>query len=166
MRFNKIIKYFFGVIFLFISLYNYTNYLDFYNSLNEPQKIKYLFVSKKINIGGRGNSYEMIINYKNKLKTISLTSKEYTLIDIKNYPILYEGKRTGYIFSKWVVKKSLRISILFFLMFVVAVSPWNKVLYCLSTIWPLDLHRQKKVQISEKSPTSPRFSDSGNEDSQ
>ncbi len=123
---NKI-KYLLGIIFLCIGIYNFRNYRNFKNSLAPNAEIIYKIINKKVNNGGRGDSYEMKIEYNNKEYSISLTSKEFVLIDSKIYPTLYESKNTGKIFSKWIIKKSGRISILFIILFFVAVLPWRSV---------------------------------------
>jgi len=70
----------------------------------------------------------MYFDYKSKEHTISLTSKEFELIDDKIYPTLYVSERTGKIFSMWTIKQSFRITIIFFILSIIAIFPWSKIL--------------------------------------
>ena len=123
---TKAVKFTLGIIFFSISVKFFTNYVDFISSISESKPIVYSFVEKKINRGGRGESYDMIIEYNNGERTISITSKEYDLIEKGDFPKLFYSKNTDSIFSKWSIKLSLRVSILFLLLSIVAILPWNK----------------------------------------
>lgn len=123
---TKAVKYIFGVLFLSVSIYSLMNYIDFRNALTKSKPIVYSFIEKRVNKGGRGESYDMIIKFKNKERTISITSKEFELIENGKYPELFYSNDTDSIFSKWSIKLSLRITILFLLLSIVAILPWNK----------------------------------------
>lgn len=111
-----------SVMFIGVSINYLKNYIDFKSAISENKPIPYTIIDKKINKGGRGVSYDMIIEYKNSRQTISITSKDYDWIQSGKYPELYYSKRSGLIFSKWEVKKAFRVALLFFILFVVVVA--------------------------------------------
>lgn len=102
--------------------------MDYKNSINPNAQIIYSFVSKKIKIGGRGDYYQMKIKYKENEHLIDLTSREFELIDSKSYPILYESKNTGKLFSNWVMRRTLRIIIIFSSLSIIAIFPWRLII--------------------------------------
>lgn len=102
---SKLIKYIFGLLFG-ISIYSLTNYIDSRHAISEGQPILYTIAEKRINKGGRGESYELIIKFQNKEHTISITSKEFDLIEDGRHPELYFSKYTGTIYSKWTITLS------------------------------------------------------------
>jgi hypothetical protein len=123
---TKAVKFVLGIIFFSISVKFFMDYIDFNSSISESKPIVYSFVEKRINRGGRGESYDMIIEYKNRERTISINSKEYDLIEKGDFPKLFYSKNTDSIFSKWSIKLSFRITILFLLLSIVSIVPWNK----------------------------------------
>ena len=54
---TKAVKYIFGVLFLSVSIYSLMNYIDFRNALTKSKPIVYSFIEKRVNKGGRGESY-------------------------------------------------------------------------------------------------------------
>jgi hypothetical protein len=121
---RNVIKISLGLLFIIISIYFLKNYMEF-NSFSNNKPISYLFLDKRINKGGRGESYEMDFKYNNHVESISITSKEYDLIEEKQYPELYYSDYSGSIYSEWEKKKALRIALLFFILFICSVFPWN-----------------------------------------
>ena len=118
MNYNKIFKIILSFIFLVISLFNFKNYIDYKNEKIENKKIiSYEFVNKKDNKSGRGSSYDMVVKYKDKLHTISITSNEYDMIDNGKLPKLYYLENSKELFSDWTIKLKLRITVLFFSLF-------------------------------------------------
>lgn len=122
---GKVIRIVLSTLYISICLYNLKDYLEFNRSVSDSKPIPYLFIDKKINKGARGESYDMVYKHNDQEKTISITSDEYELIEKKVYPELYLSIKTGKVFSKWVLKKSLRITLLFFMLFLVTVFPWS-----------------------------------------
>lgn len=125
---SKILKYIFSVLFLCVTIYSLFNYIHFRNALSEFKPIVYSYIEKRVNRGGRGESYDMIIEYKNKKRTISITSQDFDLIENGIYPELYYSQDIDSVFSKWSVKVSLRVAILFLLLSIMSIIPWNKVI--------------------------------------
>jgi lipoprotein signal peptidase len=123
---TKIVKFVLGVIFLGISVNFFKDYIAFKSAISESKPIVYSFIERRINKGGRGETYEMDYQYKYQKGTVNITSQEYDLIANAKYPSLYYSKNTGLIFSKWEEKKAFRITILFLVLFIVAIFPWNK----------------------------------------
>lgn len=123
---SKAVKFVLGIIFFSISVKYFTNYVDFNSSISESKPIVYSFVEKRINRGGRGETYEMDYQYNLKRGTVNITSEEYDMITSGKYPQLYYSKSTGLVFSNWEIKKAFRITILFLLLSIVAILPWNK----------------------------------------
>lgn len=123
---TKAVKFVLGIIFFSISVKFFTNYVDFNSSISESKPIVYSFVEKRINRGGRGETYEMDYQYNLKRGTVNITSEEYDMITSGKYPQLYYSKSTGLIFSNWEIKKAFRITVLFLLLSIVAILPWNK----------------------------------------
>ena len=123
---SKAVKFVLGIIFFSISVKFFTNYVDFNSSISESKPIVYSFVEKRINRGGRGETYEMDYQYNLKRGTVNITSEEYDMITSGKYPQLYYSKSTGLVFSNWEIKKAFRITILFLLLSIVAILPWNK----------------------------------------
>jgi hypothetical protein len=121
---SSIVKLVLSVVYVGIALTYFMKYLDFSSSVDTNKPLSYVYVDKRIKKGGRGESYEMDYSYKNQTETISITSKEYDLISAQQYPDLYYSK-AGVVFSAWEIKKSLRITVLFFGLFVVTITPWN-----------------------------------------
>jgi hypothetical protein len=121
---TSIIKIVLGLIFISISIIFFKNYIEF-NSSNKYKPISYLFIDRRINKGGRGESYEMDFKYNNQLKTISITSKEYDLIEMQQYPELYYSEVSDSIYSDWEKKKALRVAILFLILFLTSIFPWK-----------------------------------------
>jgi hypothetical protein len=121
----NVIKIFLGVLFLSNSFFNYLHYLDYKSSITNNKPISYTFIENKIHEGGRGKYYDMVIKYNNNESVINITSKELDLIELGKYPELYFSKNSGIIFSKWEIKKAIRITILFFLLSIIALIPWN-----------------------------------------
>ncbi|MBT1708765.1 hypothetical protein KK062_11045 [Fulvivirgaceae bacterium PWU5] len=120
---SSIAKLVLGVLYLgFVGTY-FIQYLDFSGSIDGNKPISYVYVDRKIK-GGRSNYYEMTFSYNNQEQTISISRKEYDLISKQQYPDLYLSK-SGAVFSKWEIRKSSRIAIGFFVLFVVAVTPWS-----------------------------------------
>lgn len=122
---SKIVKLILSVLYFSISISYFKDYIDFKSAISESKSISYLFIDKKINKGGRGESYDMIIEYKNKRQIISITSKEFYLIENGKYPQLYYSNNSGLFFSRWNIKMALRITILFLLLSIIAIFPWN-----------------------------------------
>ena len=85
---TKVVKYVFGVLFFCVSIYSLRSYIDCKSTVSESKPIVYFLVETRINKGGRGKSYDMIIKYQNREKTISITSKEFELIENGKYPEL------------------------------------------------------------------------------
>lgn len=122
----KIIKFVLGVIFLGISVNFYKDYLVFKSAISESKPIVYSFIERRINKGGRGETYEMDYQYKYRKGTVNITSQEYDLITNAKYPSLYYSINTDLIFSKWEKERALRIAILFLVLFIFAIFPWSK----------------------------------------
>lgn len=120
------VQYFFGVMFLGISIYSFTNYIGFRYVISESKPILYSLINNRINKGGRGESYDLTIKYQNKEYVINITSKESDLIENGVYPEIYFSTYTNSVFSKWTITLSLRLTILFFILAFVAVLPWFK----------------------------------------
>lgn len=120
---STIIRAVLAVIYIGIAGYFFMRYWDYRTAGSTP--IAYTYAGKKINKGGRGESYDMFYTYKGKEGTISLTSKEYYGIDEQQYPELYYSERSGSVFSCWEIKMSLRIVLLFCGLLIVTVFPWS-----------------------------------------
>ncbi|MEN2413174.1 hypothetical protein [Flavobacterium mesophilum] len=125
MKKEKLLKVVLGLLFFSISFIAFENYLHFKSSLVNNKPLAYLFIDKRINKGGRGESYEMDFLYKKQMHSISITGNEYDLIEKGQYPDLYLTKNKDDIFSKWSLKMSFRIALLFFLLFVLTVLPYS-----------------------------------------
>lgn len=121
---KRLLKFILGLLFISISIISFRNYLDFKSSLINNKPLSYLFIEERINTGGRGESYEMDFLYNNNKYSISITSTEYDLIQEGKYPNLYFSKNSNKFFSKWEIKKSFRISILFFSLFIFTIIPY------------------------------------------
>jgi hypothetical protein len=117
-----------GLFFISISLYFFNDYLEFKSSIVNNKPLTYSFIEKRINRGGRGESYEMDYLYNNQRRSILITSAEYELIEESKYPDLYFSKSSGNIFSKWQIKKSYRIAILFFFLFIATIMPYSRII--------------------------------------
>lgn len=122
----KIVKFILGLIFFSIFINYLGDYIDFKTAMFESTPISYSYIDKRINRGGRGETYEMDYQYNNIKGTLSITSKEYDLIEDAEYPELFYSKRSRLIFSKWEMKKAFRITILFLALFIIAIFPWNR----------------------------------------
>ncbi len=127
---NKInvFKVFMGLVFLGISFKFFRDYIDFKHSISNTPPISYHFINKRENIGGRGNSYDMTIEYQKKQHTLSITSKEYRLIEKGIFPKLFCSNTSKIVFSNWTIRMSLRISIMCLFFFIVAVFPWFRLI--------------------------------------
>lgn len=102
------------------------NYLDYSSNLSSRNIILYTIEDKIINNGGRGRSYVMIIRHGTNISKVSITSKEFVLIDEGELPVLYMTKGTEKIFSQSIIKRNIRISILFFIFSIVMLFiPWK-----------------------------------------
>jgi hypothetical protein len=123
---EQIIQYLMGLIFLVVSVSSLINYIGFRHAISESKTIEYSILEKRINKGGRGESFDLIIKFQNREQTISITSKEFDMIENGEYPELYFSKYTNSIFSKWSITRSLRLTILFFILSIFAVLPWSK----------------------------------------
>ncbi|MFW0739391.1 hypothetical protein [Flavobacterium sp. T12S277] len=128
MKKKRLLKFILGLLFISISIISFYNYLEFKSSFINNKSLSYSFVEKRINRGGRGESYEMDFLYNNKKHSISITSNEYNLIEEGKYPDLYFSERSGNFFSKWEAKKSFRISLLFFSLFIFTIIPYTYII--------------------------------------
>jgi hypothetical protein len=55
-------------------------------------------------------------------------NQDFDLIENGIYPELYYSQDIDSVFSKWSVKVSLRVAILFLLLSIMSIIPWNKVI--------------------------------------
>jgi hypothetical protein len=121
-----ILKLVFGLMFSIIIIINLKDYIEYKSVMTESNPISYIYTDKRINKGGRGDSYEMDYKYFNIKGTVYITSKEFFLIEKGIFPELFYSKKNGLIFSRWEIKKSIRITVLFLVFFIVVVFPWSR----------------------------------------
>lgn len=114
-----------GVLFIGISANSFCNYLDYKSSIVSSKPISYVFLESRINKGGRGETYEMDFLYKKKKSSILITSSEFNLAYKGKYPVLYVSKKSGDFFSRWSIKRSFRITVLFFIFFILTAVPYS-----------------------------------------
>ncbi len=126
MKNYNIAKLILGVIFFSISIIHFINYNNYRRSLKKREPISYSYVDRKINTGGRGESYEMTITYDKKKYKINLTSKEYYEINDEMFPILYYSKGNNLVFSEWEMKRAYRIFLVFIIMFLITIIPFSR----------------------------------------
>lgn len=122
---ETILKTIFGLLFISLSIYFFRDYFDFKSEIVNNKLISYSFIEKKINKGGRGESYDMIFFYNRQKHSISITSTEYYLIEEGKFPKLYLSKKSNSIFSVWSIKRSLRLGILFLSLSIISVFPYS-----------------------------------------
>lgn len=126
MKSKLMLKIIFVVLFGIIAGYNLEVYIDHRNIVQSSQPIDYIFAGKKIKKGGRGVSYEMKVFYKDREYKLNITSKTFEEIGTKKFPVLYYSEQKDTVFSLWEIKKSLRVTILFFAGFILLVLPIHK----------------------------------------
>lgn len=119
----QILKIVFRILFLSIATISLWFYLDYKQAIDTQFSIEYKFIEKKANKGGRGTHYEMKVYYANKYYNISLTKQEYTNIDNNQFPTLYFSEKNKDIFSNWELRLTLRITLLFFGLFLISWFP-------------------------------------------
>lgn len=124
----RLLKFIFGLLFAVISIMSFCNYFDFKSSMVSNEPVSYLFIEKRINRGGRGEAYEMDFLYNRRKYSIFITGNEYSLIEKGKYPILYISKESGNFFSVWSIKRSFRISMLFFMLLIFTLIPYDFIL--------------------------------------
>ncbi len=124
-----VVKFFLGALFLSVSIYSFMKYFEFRNAFLEGKPIVYSLIEKRINKGSRGgDSYKIVVEYNKSEQTVTVTSQDFDLIDKGKYPELYYSQYSDSVFSKWSVKVSLRVAILFLLLSIMSIIPWNKVI--------------------------------------
>ncbi|GEM_PF-2086134 len=120
---NFILKIIFRVLFGVIASYQLKVYYDSRNIVQSSNPIDYIYVDEEIKKGGRGVSYEMEVLYKDKQYELNITKKMFEEIKVGKFPVLYYYKEKDTVFSLWEIKKSFRVTILFFIGFLLTFIP-------------------------------------------
>lgn len=119
------IKHLFALIWLSISCYSFRSYVNYNSITKESLPIAYEYIERKVVSGAKGETYQLIYKVNNIIGEVAITSIDYDSITAGKYPDLFYSKKDNVYFSRWDLKRSARISAVFFIFFVIAIFPWN-----------------------------------------
>ncbi len=86
---NLYLIVFFIVILFIINLFSINKYFTYNKVLNEENSIEYVYLDKTKHSGGKGEHYDMRINYLNSVYRVSITYKIFKEIDKGELPKLF-----------------------------------------------------------------------------
>lgn len=115
-----------GILYAFIALFFGVDLINLRDSQSREKIIEYTILEKRILTSGRGQSNEIDYSYDTKRGTVNITSREYDLISKGINPELFYSTETNRIYTAWEKKRALRIFVLFVVLSIITLIPWQK----------------------------------------
>ncbi|WP_177762619.1 hypothetical protein [Flavobacterium sp. I3-2] len=110
----------FTVVFIIINVYSVNKYFIYTEVLSDGKNVSYTYLNKTIHSGGKGKYYIMEVEFDNRVYDVSLTEKQLSEIDKRNYPKLFLTKQDGLI-TDWNLILAKRVIVVTAIGFLISV---------------------------------------------